>query len=109
MKKIFPFLFVAGVLSLSFFVAAEAVVLDPPVKWTNIRDLINKLIDFIFYIAVAILPAVVMYGGFKIITAGDDQNKVTEGRKAIIYGGIGFLIMLLAKGAVAMIESIFLK
>lgn len=96
-------------ISLAAPLFTDAVTIQPPVKWKNFNDLINKLIDFVFYIAVVVLPLVIMYGGFKYITAQGDPKKVNEATKMLIYAGVGFLIMLIAKGAVALIDSIFIN
>lgn len=108
-KHFYGIVFVALVLSLSFFSLAKAVTIVSPVTWIDLNDLINKLIDFIFYIALVVLPAVIMYGGFLYITAGGDPAKVSDAQKMMLWAGIGFLIMLLAKGAVALINNIFLN
>lgn len=102
------FLIALAFLMLAPFLA-KAVVIQPPVTWTNLNDLINKLIDFIFYIALVVLPAIIMYGGFQYITAAGEPKKVSEAQKMLMWAGIGFLIMLLAKGAVALIDSIFIN
>lgn len=97
------------VISLTAPFFADAVTIKPPVKWTNLKDLINKLIDFVFYIAVVVLPLVIMYGGFKFITAQGNPGEVDKAIKMMLYAGVGFGIMLIAKGAVALIDSIFIN
>ena len=50
----------------------------------------------IFNIALPIAVIFVIYGGFKIMTAGSSPEKVSEGRKIIQSAAIGILIVLLA-------------
>lgn len=109
-KNIYKTFFLISLMSLLITpFLAQAVVIQPPVRWTTLGELINKLIDFIFYIALVVLPAVIMYGGFKYVTAEGAPNKVKEAQQILIWAGIGFLIMLLAKGAVNLIDTIFIN
>jgi len=50
----------------------------------------------IFNVALPIAVIFVIYGGFKIMTAGSSPEKVSEGRKIIQAAAIGILIVLLA-------------
>lgn len=83
--------------------------IDSPVKWNDLEQLINALIDFVFYLTVIILPGVIMYGGIRMVISRGDPKEFEEGKKILIWAGIGFVIMLLAKGMVKFIADIFLK
>ncbi len=109
-KNIYKTLFLISLASLLITpFLAQAVVIQPPVRWTTLGELIDKLIDFIFYIAVVVLPAVIMYGGFKYVTSEGNPTQIKEAQQILIWAGIGFFIMLLAKGAVGLIDSIFIN
>ena len=57
----------------------------------------ERVINFALYnIAIPLGVIFVIYGGFKIMTAGSSPEKVSEGRKIIQAAAIGILIALLA-------------
>ncbi len=66
----------------------------------------TKIIDILTGIATVLVSVMVLWGGFQILTAGGDPDKVRTGGKTILYSAIGFAVVLLAKGAVAIIKSI---
>ena len=48
----------------------------------------------------------IMIGGFTIMTAAGNPEKITKGRKIIIYAIIGFAIMAISRGILALIYLI---
>lgn len=57
-------------------------------------------------LASAIVPIIIIYGGFQILTAGGNPEKVTSGKKTILYAVIGYAIILMSWGLVAVIQDI---
>ena len=101
MKKI---LLISILLSLPIIVSA--VEFQNPLEYETLGELIDAIIKFIFYIAVVIAPLVVIIGAFYLLTAGGDPKKIGTGKNIIIYTLIGLAIIMLARGLLAMIESI---
>lgn len=79
---------------------------ENPLKEAEFKDIINNLIDFIFKLAIVIVPLMIVYAGFLFITAGEDISKVDRAKRIVTWTGIGFGIILLAKAITGMIESI---
>lgn len=77
-----------------------------PLNACSFEDLVGSITDFIFYIALALLPLMVLIGSFYIMNAGGDPNRVDTGRKVILYAVIGFTIIFFAKGIVAIIKYV---
>jgi hypothetical protein len=48
----------------------------------------------------------VLVGGFQLMMAGGDTEKVTRGRKTILYAAVGFAVVLLAKSVALIIQNI---
>jgi hypothetical protein len=48
----------------------------------------------------------VLIGGFQIMTAGGNEEKVKEGKSTIKWAVIGYIIILLANGLVLIIKSV---
>ncbi len=101
MKKI---LLISLLLSLPIVVLA--VEFQNPLEYETFGELIDAIIKFIFYIAVVIAPLMIIIGAFYILTAGGDPKKIGTGKNIIIYTLVGLVIILLARGLIAMIESL---
>ncbi len=69
----------------------------------SLFEIVNFINAYIvpFLIAIAILY--VIYGAFKFITAGGDEDKRKAGRDAIIYGLIGIFVMVSIVGLVSVL------
>jgi hypothetical protein len=62
---------------------------------------------FLFWdIATPLAVIMVLVGAFKLITSAGDPEKVSEGKKTILYAAVGFAIALLAGGIVSIIKSV---
>lgn len=77
-----------------------------PLKAKTLEDVINNLIDFVFFLALIICPLVIIIGGFIFVTAGGDPKKIESGKKMIYYALIGLGIVILAKGFVMALKAI---
>ena len=104
MKKILSFLILLSLI-LPPFVLAD-VVIENPLNASNFEEIVNNIINFLFTLAIALVPLMILIGAFYIMTAGGDTNRVTTGKNIILYALIGFFIILLAKGIVSVIEQI---
>ena len=87
-------------------VCTAGICIENPINACSFEDLVNNLINFVFYIALALTPLMIIFGAFFLLTAGEDPKRVETGRRIIIYTLIGFTIILLAKGLVALIRGI---
>jgi len=80
----------------------------PKSNW-GIYCLINGIYtvtDWIFFILIAVVAIMVLYGAFQIVTAGGDPGKVSTGRNFIVYAMVGFALALLAKAIPSIAKSI---
>lgn len=102
MKKI---LIPIGLFSASTLIA-YAVGFPNPIGYGKIEDVIGAIIDFILIISVPLLSGAVIYGGLLMITSGGDPKKFENGYKTILYGIVGFVIVLLAKGVSMIIKDV---
>jgi hypothetical protein len=59
-----------------------------------------------YYIAPGILVIMVMIGGFTILTAGDNPEKVNSGKRIITWAVVGFAIILMAGGVIFLIMEL---
>jgi NADH:ubiquinone oxidoreductase subunit 4 (subunit M) len=103
MKKILPVLtFTALIIP----VLAMAEGISNPLRAQSFKDLADTIINFIFWIAITIVPIMVIVAGFMFVTAGGSPQRVDTAKKMMLYTAIGFAIVLLAKGLISVLKSV---
>ena len=95
MKKIFPIL-ISTLLLLP--VVALAIEFQNPLQYDTFGELIDKIMDFIFVLAVVAAPLVIIVGALQLLTSGGDPKKIGAGKSMITSALIGLAIILLARG-----------
>jgi hypothetical protein len=77
-----------------------------PLSCENLGCIIKKIISELQKLAIPIVIIMVLIGGFQIMTAGGNEEKVKQGRSTIWWAVIGYVVILLANGLVLVIESV---
>ena len=85
---------------------ADQVCICNPLTTERFEDIINNIIDFLFKIIVVLAPLMIVIGGFMFFTSGGDPKKVSQARNLMIWAAVGFAVILLAKGFMALLKSI---
>ena len=62
----------------------------------DLIKLVENIVNFLWSLAAVVAGAMLVYGGFIMMTAGGDQGKVKEGKGIITQALIGFIIMFVA-------------
>jgi len=86
--------------------SGSGLTIQNPLKANNFEDLVNYLIKFVFYIALAIAPLMIIIAGFFWITSAGDPARVKTAQTIILYTSIGLAVILLARGLIAIIKSV---
>ncbi len=73
-------------------VPAKAVGVGTVVGW------LNTLGDWIFTAIMALAAIILLIGAFGLLTSGGDATKISSAKNLIIWGIIGVIIAILAKG-----------
>lgn len=78
-------------------------------KFANktLGDIISALLPYIFTIAGIILFALLIMGGFELLTSGGNPEKTKKAQGRITSSLIGFLIIFLAYWLTQLLEVIF--
>jgi len=86
---------------------SSVIQLEPPTKYNTFVELIEAIIGFIIYdIAPVLATLFIVIAGFYFVTSSGDPAKIKTGQDIIKYTLIGFLIILLATGLIAVIKSV---
>jgi len=80
--------------------------IENPLDADTFEQLIGNLINFIFTIAIALAPIMILIAAFYFLTAGGDPKRVETGKNIILYTVIGLLIVMFARGLVAIIQEV---
>jgi len=100
LRKLFLYIFILFLLT-PFL--TTAITFSNPLTATSFIDLIEKLSEFIFLIAIFIVPILIIIAGFYFLTSGGDPQKVSQAKKILLYTIIGLVVVLLNRGIVLMI------
>jgi hypothetical protein len=73
----------------------------------NLGDIISALLPYIFTLAGIILFALLIMGGFELLTSGGNPAKTKKAQGRITSALIGFLIIFLAYWITQILEVIF--
>ena len=76
-----------------------------PVSYPSIVPFVEGITNIIFWLATSLAVFMIMAGGFILVTSAGNPQKTTKGINMIIYAIAGFALMSLAKGIVALIQT----
>jgi len=85
----------------------EAVTIDNPLKADNFKDLINTIINIIYYLSIPIGAIMFIIAGFYFVTAAGEPEKINMAKKMILWTLVGLLVVVSAKGIMALFIEIF--
>jgi len=86
--------------------SAIATSIEPALLATSTGEIIRRIVGVVYWITGSLLVLLIMIGGFTIMTAAGNPEKITKGRKIIVYAIIGFAIMAISRGILALIYLI---
>jgi len=105
MSKLFYFI-VLAVFIFTPFLVVNAIEIENPLKHESFEELLNAIIDFIFYLAIVIAPIMITVAGFYFITAAGEVEKIERAKKIILWVMIGLLVVFCAKGLVSLFQRV---
>lgn len=77
-----------------------------PLKVTSVSELIDRIVTYIIEIATILLPLAILYGAYLFMSAGGDTEKISQGRKTILWTVIGYGLILISKGVTMIVAEI---
>ncbi len=85
---------------------AGAVSIPNPIGAENFTDLIDKITNFIFVLALAIAPIMIIVAGFMFVLAQGEPDKIKQAKDMILWVLIGLLVVFAAKGIIQLFQEI---
>ena len=82
------------------------VVLINPLDCDDLICVINAIINFLFFLVMALAPLMIIWAAFLILTSGGRAEQVNKGKTIILWTLVAVAIVLLAKGLPAIIKGV---
>jgi len=106
MKTYFKIIFSILLFSLLIPLFTKAITFGPPFEGLTFEKLTENIVNFIFWVAMAIVPIMIIVAAFYFLTSGGNPEKVNIAKKIILFTFIGLFIVLLGKGIPSIIRQI---
>lgn len=71
----------------------------------NVNELVATIINIFSWVVGVVCVIMIIYGGFRYVTAGGDSANVTKAKDTILYAIIGLVIVALAQVIVKFVLS----
>ncbi len=78
-----------------------------PLKAKTLKEALDALINFLFFLAMALAPILIIYAAFLTLTAAGDAVKINKAKQIILWTLVAVAIVLLAKGLPSVIKGAF--
>jgi len=85
---------------------AQGIGFENPIEKESIAEVITGIVDWVYKIALILAPLMIILGGFYLVTAAGDPERVNTGKKIITWTIVGIVVVLLATSVKVVIESL---
>jgi ABC-type spermidine/putrescine transport system permease subunit II len=87
MRKEFKILIPIGLLLLANFALAQV----------DIEQMIEDIINFVINIVIICAGIIIIIGGYLMVTSAGNPEQFEKGKKTLLYGAIGFILVFAAR------------
>lgn len=84
-----------------------SIVFCPPGTNKTLNDILEEVLNYIFLIAMALAPLMIIISGLYFVFSGGDPQKVANAKRIFFYAIVGLVIALLAKAIIGIIKIMF--
>ena len=77
-----------------------------PLDACSFEELVIGIANFIFWIATAVVPLMIVIGGFYFMTSAGNPQQLATAKKIILYSLIGYAIIFVSRGLIYVIKDI---
>jgi hypothetical protein len=79
---------------------------NPLGQGTGFTDVVDRILNIIFFVAIAVAPVMIIVAGFKFLTGGGNPETLKGARMMLMWTAVGFGIILMSKGIVFIVRGI---
>ena len=99
-------IFSALLLFLLMPLSIQAIEFKNPIQATSVQAVVSAIGNWLYAIAFALVPIMILIGAFYILTAAGDPEKVNTGKKIIIWTIVGLAIVIISTGIMSLIKEL---
>ncbi len=81
--------------------------IENPLDSDNFQKFLERIIEFLFWLGLALAPLFILMSAFYFMTAAGNPAQIETGRRIITYTVIGLLVIIMARGAVELLQRMF--
>lgn len=81
--------------------------IDSPTTYRSFSDLMEAIVNYAFGLSFVIAPLMLIIAGFYFVTATGNERQIATGKNILLYTMVGFLIIIMAKGVIGLIQMQF--
>ena len=105
-KKIITAIFLLAVFLVPNLAFGQIIKIKNPLNASTLEELVEGIINFIFWVATALAPLMIVIAAFYFVTSAGNPKQIETARKIILYTLIGYAIILLSKGFILVLRDI---
>ncbi len=109
MKKKFIFLIFLALLFGGLFLVqtfADAVIFRNPFGTGDFNEMLRGILSWLWPLSGTIAVLMIMVGAYHLVLSGGNPEKIITGKKIIISALIGFAVITMATGIIALVRRI---
>lgn len=84
---------------------SDGIQIDNPLGCSEWEVCIHGLLKGLAILAAPVAGVMILVGGFQLMFAGGNEEKIKGAKKTIVYTAIGYAVILLATGVAAIIRD----
>lgn len=73
---------------------------------STFAEIIDRVTGYLIIIAAPIVALMILFAGFKILTAGDNPENLKSAKQMILWTVVGYAIILVSKGITLIIKQL---
>jgi hypothetical protein len=77
-----------------------------PLRTTSFVGIINNILTLLFNFALVLSPIMIVVAGIMFVTAGGSPDRVSTAKRILLWTVVGFVIVILARGLIAVLRII---
>lgn len=83
-----------------------AAVFPNPLTATTVSQVVDKISDWLFNLAIVAAPVLLVIGGIIFMTAAGDPGRISTAKRMILWTVVGFLVILLSQGLISVVVGL---
>lgn len=80
--------------------------LDNPFNADSFEDVIKRLAEWLYYIAIPLGVLMILWAGFLFMTSGGNEERIKQAKRTLLWTIVGIIIIIIGAGFITLIKDI---